>query len=250
MRRSRCSPARASTARGSPTSPRRPGSPTASSTTTSTPRTRSSTSSSRSGGRSCSRRSASADTELASPRDKLEAAAGFIIDSYRHDPDLMKVIIVEVTRAANSFGRTHLPEIQEAYDQIWKIVADAQARGRVPRRRHPRVRRDALLRGDRAAPDRLDLRGGAGLRQRLRRGEGPDGRDDLRRPRATHSRPAAPGSLKSMWEGLARTRRQDRVLHGTAKAANVVVGLIAVPVWIIGQLIGGPTPGRAEAPRA
>ena len=29
---------------------------------------------------------------------------GFIIDSYRHDPELMKVIIVEVTRAANSFG--------------------------------------------------------------------------------------------------------------------------------------------------
>ena len=28
----------------------------------------------------------------------------FIIDSYRHEPDLMKVIIVEVTRAANSFG--------------------------------------------------------------------------------------------------------------------------------------------------
>ena len=70
-----------------------------------------------------------ADAELASPRDKLEAAAGFIIDSYRHDPDLMKVIIVEVTRAANSFGRTHLPEIREAYGQIGKIVADAQATG-------------------------------------------------------------------------------------------------------------------------
>ncbi|CAN5502326.1 hypothetical protein BH20ACT15_BH20ACT15_07400 [soil metagenome] len=43
-----------------------------------------------------------------------------------------------------------------------------------------------------------------------------------------------------MWEGLARTRRQDRVLHGTAKAANVVFGLIALPIWIFGQLIGGP----------
>ena len=41
----------------------------------------------------------------------------------------MKVIIVEVTRAANSFGRTHLPEIREAYDQIAKIVSDAQAAG-------------------------------------------------------------------------------------------------------------------------
>jgi TetR/AcrR family fatty acid metabolism transcriptional regulator len=70
-----------------------------------------------------------ADAELDSPRDKLEAAAGFIIESYRHDPELMKVIIVEVTRAANSFGRTHLPEIRKAYDAIAKIVADAQADG-------------------------------------------------------------------------------------------------------------------------
>ena len=48
-------------------------------------------------------------------RDKLFAIASFIIDSYRHDPELMKVIIVEVTRAANSFGRTHLAKIGEAY---------------------------------------------------------------------------------------------------------------------------------------
>ena len=41
-------------------------------------------------------------------REKLGAIASFIVDSYRHDPDLMKVIIVEVTRAANSFGQTHL----------------------------------------------------------------------------------------------------------------------------------------------
>jgi AcrR family transcriptional regulator len=70
-----------------------------------------------------------ADAELESPREKLEAAAGFIIESYKHDPELMKVIIVEVTRAANSFGRTHLPEIRDAYDAIAKIVADAQSAG-------------------------------------------------------------------------------------------------------------------------
>jgi TetR/AcrR family transcriptional regulator, fatty acid metabolism regulator protein len=70
-----------------------------------------------------------ADRSEASPRAKLEAVAGFIVDSYRHEPDLMKVIIVEVTRAANSFGRTHLPEIRRAYDSIGKIVADGQAQG-------------------------------------------------------------------------------------------------------------------------
>jgi AcrR family transcriptional regulator len=62
-------------------------------------------------------------------REKLHAIAGFIVDSYRHDPDLMKVIIVEVTRAANSFGRTHLGKIREAYALIADIVAKAQADG-------------------------------------------------------------------------------------------------------------------------
>lgn len=62
-------------------------------------------------------------------REKLDAIAGFIFDSYRHNPDLMKVIIIEVTRAANSFGRTHLPEIHQAYAQVAQIVADAQRTG-------------------------------------------------------------------------------------------------------------------------
>jgi TetR/AcrR family transcriptional regulator, fatty acid metabolism regulator protein len=62
-------------------------------------------------------------------RDKLHAIAAFIIDSYGHDPDLMKVIIVEVTRAANSFGRTHLHKIREAYELIAQIAERAQERG-------------------------------------------------------------------------------------------------------------------------
>ena len=69
------------------------------------------------------------DRRDVSAREKLDAVAGFIIDSYRHDPELMQVIIVEVTRAANSFGRTHLPEINRAYESIAKIVSDAQASG-------------------------------------------------------------------------------------------------------------------------
>jgi len=62
-------------------------------------------------------------------RDKLYLVASFIIDSYRHEPELMKVIIVEVTRAANSFGRAHLAKIREAYDMIGEIVARAQREG-------------------------------------------------------------------------------------------------------------------------
>jgi TetR/AcrR family transcriptional regulator, fatty acid metabolism regulator protein len=67
--------------------------------------------------------------ETASARDKLFAITSFIVDSYRHDPDVMKVIIVEVTRAANSFGRRHLAKIREAYDLIADIVESGQADG-------------------------------------------------------------------------------------------------------------------------
>jgi TetR/AcrR family transcriptional regulator, fatty acid metabolism regulator protein len=72
---------------------------------------------------------AEADAQQRSPREKLRAIAGFIVDSYRYDPELMKVIIVEVTRAANTFGRTHLTEIREAFAQIASIVERAQADG-------------------------------------------------------------------------------------------------------------------------
>jgi AcrR family transcriptional regulator len=70
-----------------------------------------------------------ADRTDSSAREKLGAVATFIFESYRHDPDLMKVIIVEVTRAANSFGQTHLEEIRRAYESIAKIVADGQSAG-------------------------------------------------------------------------------------------------------------------------
>jgi AcrR family transcriptional regulator len=62
-------------------------------------------------------------------RAKLHEIASFIIDSYRHDPDLMKVIIVEVTRAANSFGAAHIIDINRAYRRIEGIVESAQQSG-------------------------------------------------------------------------------------------------------------------------
>jgi TetR/AcrR family fatty acid metabolism transcriptional regulator len=72
---------------------------------------------------------AETDASGRQPREKLYAIASFIVDSYRHDPDLMKVIIVEVTRAANTFGRTHLAKILLAYEQIAAIVERAQRDG-------------------------------------------------------------------------------------------------------------------------
>ena len=70
-----------------------------------------------------------ADREDVPGEEKLAEIAAFIIDSYRHDPELMKVIIVEVTRAANSFGQRHLERIREAYTLIAQIVANAQRDG-------------------------------------------------------------------------------------------------------------------------
>ncbi len=69
------------------------------------------------------------DAEQLPVREKLTAIASFIVESYRHDPDLMKVIIVEVTRAANSFGNTHIATIRSAYDLIGEIITKAQADG-------------------------------------------------------------------------------------------------------------------------
>lgn len=63
------------------------------------------------------------------PREKLQRIASFIVESYRHDPDVMKVIVVEVTRAANTFGRTHVEQIMQAYEGIARIVEQAQATG-------------------------------------------------------------------------------------------------------------------------
>jgi AcrR family transcriptional regulator len=63
------------------------------------------------------------------PKEKLYAITSFIVDSYRYDPDLMKVIIVEVTRAANTFGRRHLDKISEAFELIAEIFAAGQRDG-------------------------------------------------------------------------------------------------------------------------
>ena len=69
------------------------------------------------------------DDQPIGAREKLAAIASFIVDSYRYDPETMKIIIVEVTRAANTFGQTHLPEIRKAYRRIGDIVEAAQADG-------------------------------------------------------------------------------------------------------------------------
>ncbi len=61
-----------------------------------------------------------------------------------------------------------------------------------------------------------------------------------------------------MWESLGSSQRQDRALHGAAKALNVAVGSVAMPLWLAGQRLREPfrmalarlDPPPAELPTA
>ena len=101
------------------------------------------------------------DGQDLAPREKLYAIASFIVDSYRHDPDLMKVIIVEVTRAANSFGQTHLREDHRGLRADRRDRRARPGRRRVQGHGHAALRGAGLLRRDRAGALGLDLRDAA-----------------------------------------------------------------------------------------
>ena len=160
----------------------------------------------------------------APPRDKLAGVANFIIESYRHEPELMKVIIVEVTRAANSFGRTHLPEIRQAYDLVAEIVSDAQEAGEFRDDVGPELRRDGLLRGDRAAAHRLDLRLDPG--QPTRTSSAPSGWWSRRSATASSRGRSATRWPASRTCGRASPGPSARTGSCTARAklANVLLG--------------------------
>ena len=150
------------------------------------------------------------------------------MDSYRHDPELMKVIIVEVTRAANSFGAAHLGKITEAYRLIAGIVARGAASGRVPRDDR---RAEFAAMAFYGAIEQvltgwifgvLDEDDGA-----LRPGEGLHRRDDLRRPRRTRHldcRAMTDNEMvkRLMWSGL---------LAGIGALASVATTRVAAMIW-------------------
>ena len=166
------------------------------------------------------------DGQGTAPREKLDAVASFIIDSYRHEPDLMKVIIVDVTRAANSFGRTHLPEIRRAYDLIAKIVADGQERATFRRDVDPEFASmwfygaiEQLLSG---WIFELDPRRRRGLRARARR-------CSSRRSAAGSSRATAgaPAQATRCGNRSPRPRARTASCMARPRRVNVVVGLLA-----------------------
>ena len=167
-------------------------------------------------------------------RDKLRSVAGFIIDSYRHDPDLMKVIIVEVTRAANSFGALHLEEIRKAYEGIAAIVESAREEGSFKSGIPVRVRRDVLLRRDRAAPHGMDLRGAPAHRRRVRARQGPRRGGHLRRARERRDGQPARVWLNPapMDNDIAKRLMWGGLLAGVGALTTIVANRIATEIWV------------------
>ena len=166
-------------------------------------------------------------------RDKLRSVAGFIIDSYRHDPDLMKVIIVEVTRAANSFGALHLVEIRKAYEGIAAIV-ETGARGWLLQVERPLgVRGHVLLRRHRAAAHRLDLRDSPAHRGGVRGGEGPDRGSDLRRARERGDECSVSVWLNQapMDNDIVKRLMWGGLLAAVGALTTIVANRIATEIW-------------------
>ncbi len=156
--------------------------------------------------------------------EKLHAIAGFIIDSYRHDPDLMKVIIVEVTRAANSFGAVHIRKIDEAYVLIRGVVEKAQQSGEFRSEIPAEFAVDVVLRRHRAGAHRLDLRAARRGRGRLRQREGPHRPDHLRWTGRIDSAAMDHNDLvkRLAWSGL---------LAGTGALASIVTARVAAVIF-------------------
>ena len=174
----------------------------------------------------------------ASPREKLAGVANFIIESYRHEPELMKVIIVEVTRAANSFGRTHLPEIRKAYDLVAEIVSDAQSSGEFRDDVDPSFSAMVFY----------------GAIEQLLTGwifdliPGTD--EDYERAKQlvieTICGGLEPRPVGGRGRRLAICGRDLRGLSARtapctalAKLANLLLGIVLLPLWLFGQLVGG-----------
>ena len=162
----------------------------------------------------------------------------------------MKVIIVEVTRAANSFG-AH-PSARDPP----RLRVDRQDRRRRPRPRASsattstrRLRLDVVLRGDRAAALGLGLRADPrrrrGLRARARDGR----RDDLRRardgrapsrsgwftrPHLRVARPGRPGSELQMDNDIVKRLVWAGLLAAIGALASIAAHRLAAVVWYRG----------------
>ncbi len=98
-----------------------------------------------------------------SARDQLRHVAAIILRTWRHEPDVVRVLVREIARS---------PEMQERIGDLVQADRGDQAHHRarprarrVPRRPRPRARSGRVLRRHRRAPDRLGARPAAGRRR-------------------------------------------------------------------------------------
>ncbi|MDP8256869.1 MAG: TetR/AcrR family transcriptional regulator [Candidatus Alcyoniella australis] len=62
-------------------------------------------------------------------QERVQNLVGFLLDTYEHNPELLKVLIVEVTRS-NRFQETgSLQMFREAFDTVAKMIRRAQKSG-------------------------------------------------------------------------------------------------------------------------
>ena len=145
----------------------------------------------------------------------------------------MKVIIVEVTRAANSFGALHLDKIREAYTGIAGIVESAREEGSFKSGIPAEFAAMCFYGAIEQLLTGLDLRGAAANRRGVRPRQGARGRGDLRRAGVGAERrrfgvclnqPPMQNDLtkRLMWSGL---------LAGVGALTSIVANRIATEIW-------------------
>ncbi len=144
----------------------------------------------------------------------------------------MKVIVVEVTRAANSFGLTHGDRIREAYTLMGDVVAKAQEDGAFRSDVTPRFAAlafygiiEQVLTGWIFDPDPI-ARGGD------RGGQGPRGRGDRRRPRGARHPPGRSDWISGLMDNdVVKRLVWAGLLAGLGALASILTTRVAALVW-------------------
>ena len=136
----------------------------------------------------------------------------------------MKVIIVEVTRAANTFGATHIDKIGEAYALIRGVVEKAQQTGEFRSEIPSEFAVMAFYGAIEQVLTGMDLRAAPGERDRVRAGQGLHRPHHRRRPRRIDSAAMTDNDLvkRLAWSGL---------LAGVGALASIVTTRIAAVVF-------------------
>ena len=150
------------------------------------------------------------------PREQLRKVAEILLRSWKRDPDLVRVLVLEVTRSQQLAGE--MDEIVASFAAIQEIVERGQADGDDPRRPRCAARELRLLRRGRGAADGLGARAAAGFG----RGRRP-GRADR------WSRSSRAASLPS-----SRARRRDRRPHRRRRRSSALPPVRRRLLWSLG----------------